>query len=474
VIGGGVSGLGTARALIRLATASGKPAEVSLFESEARLGGRIRTENFQGSIVDLGAESLLARSQETWALLSELGLEEQTVQPGTTSAAIWNGKRLVPIPKGSALGVPPHPWTFDVARAIGVPGALRAGLEPWLRHRRPDPDGPLGPFLRKRVGAAVFTRLVDPLLGGVYAGAATQLSIGAAAPQLLQALDRDPSLLRGLRRGVPTAPTPTSPDRPTFISLRGGLGQLVSALATDLPPGTVQLSSRVTGIHPAQEGRVSLAFAGRPSEEFDGVALALPAPQAAELVSELSGDLQSELRRQEWSSVATVTLSYQERALRAHSIGSGFLVPRSTRRVVTACTFMDQKWPHLKQPGLVLIRVSVGSAQDEGILGMDDTTIISAAHNSLRQMVPIDLRPDNALVQRWRPALPQYRSGQLGWRSKIDAKVSSLRNRVVLTGAAYDGVGIPACLQQATAAAGRLWQLTGAPNSSSNQPSAGN
>ncbi len=460
--------MGAAHALVRLAASAGEVAQVSVFESDAQVGGRIRTEQFQGATVDLGAESLLARSPETWTLLSELGLEGQAVEPGTTSASIWTGKRMVPIPKGSALGIPPHPWSFEVARAIGLPGALRAGLEPWLQHRVPDPDGPLGPFLRDRVGAAVFNRLVDPLLGGVYAGSARQLSIGAVAPQLLQAMDRNDSLLRGLRRVQPPASNPTA--RPSFITLREGLAQLPTALARALPSGSLRLSSRVTRLLPSPGGGVKLALTGLAPEEFDGVAIAIPAPQAADLVSDLSGDLELELRRQEWSSVATVTFSYPEQRFTTPPTGSGFLVARSGHRVVTACTFMDRKWPHLKRPDRILIRVSVGCAGDEGLLGMDDTTIISAAHDSLRRIVPIDGLPEHALVKRWQPALPQYRAGQLAWRRRVDGIAAGLPNRVVLAGAAYDGVGIPACLQRAKSVADRLWEQTRAAITASNLP----
>lgn len=168
--------------------------------------------------------------------------------------------------------------------------------------------------------------------------------------------------------------------------------------------------------------------------------------------------------------MATVTFSYPEQRFTTPLTGSGFLVARSGHRVVTACTFMDRKWPHLKRPDRILIRVSVGCAGDEGLLGMDDTTIISAAHDSLRRIVPIDGLPEHALVKRWQPALPQYRAGQLAWRRRVDGIAAGLPNRVVLAGAAYDGVGIPACLQRAKSVADRLWEQTRAAITASNLP----
>ena len=203
MIGGGVSGLAASLAVARRAASADTPVDLVLLEAEDRLGGRVLTEDFAGVQVDLGPESILARGADTWELLAELGIEAEVVRPETTSAGIWNGRRLVPIPKGFPLSIPPRltwSWRWDVVRAIGLLPALRAGLEPLLKGPVPDPDQALGPFISARLGRAVFRGLVDPLLGGIYAGSAEQLSIGAVAPQLLQALSLDPSLLRGLRR----------------------------------------------------------------------------------------------------------------------------------------------------------------------------------------------------------------------------------------------------------------------------------
>ncbi|MHB1640593.1 MAG: protoporphyrinogen oxidase [Candidatus Dormibacteria bacterium] len=458
IVGGGVSGLAAARALLALGDERGREVEVSLFEASSSVGGRIASDTIAGVAVDLGAESLLAREESVWDLLSSLGLDRQALVPGTTSASLWNGRRMVPIPLGSALGVPPKPWSFQVLRALGISGAVRASLEPWVGHAKPDPDGPLGPFLNQRFGTAVFARLVDPLVGGVYAGSAAQLSIGAVAPQLLRALELDPSLLRGLRRQAAPRPARSAPSRPTFVSFPDGLGSLVEALRKGLPAGAVHLDAPVLEVLPAPlSSGIRLRLDGRADVDCDGVVLAIPAPEAAELVAGTSRELGDELRRQEWASVATVSLVYPESAFSAPLLGSGFLVPRSLRRRVTACTFMDRKWPHLSRPGQVLLRASVGSAGDDSILTRDDTTVISSVHNDLRSMVGISALPTTAVVRRWQPALPQYRAGHLAWRERAAGLAAALPMPVVLAGASYQGVGVAACLQSATAAARELF-----------------
>lgn len=466
VVGGGVSGLMAARTLLARGRELGSAVEVTVFEADQRLGGRVAAGILDGIPVDLGAESLVTRTEVVWSLLGSLGIAQRTALPGTAAASIWNGRRLVPIPRGTALGVPLRPLRRDVVRAIGLPAAVRAAVEPWVTGARPDPDGAIGPLLRARLGSGVFTRLVDPLVGGVYAGSADLLSLGAVAPQLRQALDLDRSLLRGLRRQQARRET-IKDAHPTFVSFEGGLTTLVSALQSALPASSVSLGSRVTGVRPHGRG-VQLSLAGgRGPAPFDGIVLALPAPLAAPILQELSATLAGTLRSQEWASVATVSLSYPESALAKLPAGSGFLVPRSPRRVVTACTFMDRKWPHLRRGDRVLLRASVGSAGDTALLEMDDTTIVSAVHNSLRSMLPISGLPKAAIVRRWQPALPQYRVGQLAWAQNVSEQAASLDTSVVLTGASYSGVGIAACLQHAELAARSLFDRAATPVSSS-------
>ncbi len=457
-MGGGVSGLAAARRLFLLGQEHGREVELTLLEAGPALGGRVTAKAFAGVNLDLGAESLLARSEETWELLSALGIAGQALAPGTTSASIWNGRRLVAIPPGSALGVPSRPWSIPVLRAIGIGGAARASLEPWLGHQRPDPDSALGPFIRQRVGPAVLGHLVDPLVGGVYAGSAAQLSLGAVAPQLLQALERSPSLLRGLRQMPLSNPSRSDSSRPTFVTFPDGLRTLVGALQDTLPAAAIRLQAKVEELLAAPGGGGGrLVVAGAATLDCDGVVLALPAPQAASLVAGIAPGLADTLRQQEWASVATVSLAYPERALPRPLVGSGFLVPRSRRRVVTACTFLDRKWPHLKRPGQVLLRASVGSAGDDSIVTMDDTTVVSMVHNQLRTMLGLTQFPEAALVQRWQPALPQYRAGHMAWRARAAELTARLPVPVVLAGASYQGVGIASCMQSAAASASVLF-----------------
>jgi len=455
VIGAGVSGLAAAAELERLAQRSSVPLSLSVFEASDRPGGKLLTTKFAGAQVDLGAESLLARGPEMEAVIEKLGLASSLVLPATTSASIWNGRKLLAIPKDSVLGVPLYPWRPDVVRAVGLAGAARASLEPWLRRGEPDPDGALGAFVGRRVGKTLFGRLIDPLLGGVYAGPAHQLSSGAVAPQLVAAAQGGGSLLRGLRQAARAEPR--RPGSTPFVSFESGLQQLVDGLVHLIPGNSLHLGRPVTSLAATESSHVRLHIPGESLAEFDGLILAVPAPAAAILLGSLSSEMGPLLRQLEYSSVATVTLAYPDRAISRPLEGSGFLVVRRPRRTVTACTFLDRKWPHLRQPGLTLLRASAGSFGDEWVLALDDTTLVTTIHRELRTILGLTELPVEVRVERWHGALPQYRAGHLRWRDRVAEAAAALPVQLELTGAAFGGVGVAACLQQGATSAQALW-----------------
>ena len=460
VIGAGVSGLAAAAELVRVAEMGSETLSLSVFEASDRPGGKLLTADFAGARVDLGAESLLARGPEIEAVIDRLGLRPSLIRPATTSAGIWNGMKMVAIPKDSVLGVPLFPWRPDVVRAVGWAGAVRASLEPLLGRGEPDPDGSLGAFLGRRVGKTLFGRLVDPLLGGVYAGPAQPLSSGAVAPQLVAAAEGGGSLLRGLRRAARSQPQ--RPGLTPFVSFESGLDQLSSGLAGVVPEGSIHLARTVTRLEAIESNRVRIHLQGAPAAEFEGVILALPAPAAASLLNSLSSEMGALLRQLEYASVATVTLAYPDSALSRPLVGSGFLVARRTRRTLTACTFLDRKWPHLRQPELTILRASVGSFGDEWVLALDDTTLVTSIHRELRTIVGLSQLPIEVRVERWHGALPQYRAGHLKWRERVAEAAARLPLPLEITGAAFGGVGVAACLQEGAKSARSLWSRLGA------------
>jgi oxygen-dependent protoporphyrinogen oxidase len=473
VVGGGITGLAAAFALAGRI----EGADVVVLEAGPRLGGRIRTEPVAGRPLDLGPDGFLARVPDAAELSRELGLGAELVASGTSRALLFLGGRLRPIPPGTLFGVPSSLRALARSGVLSPTGLGRAALDLVLPRRdrafgqrggqwpgadAPDAAGHAGPdragpadvtveeLVGRRLGREVLERLVDPVLGGIHAGPAGPLSVAANAPALLEAARRSPSLIRGVRAVL--APLERAAPSPMFLTLRSGLESLVDRLAWHLRGTGVELrtSSPVSGLVRDGPGFRLLVPDGELAA--DGAVLAVPAPQASSLLSREAPDAAAELAALRHGSVSLASIVLARGALRRFPHASGFLVPRSEGRLLTACTFASTKWPHLAEPGRVVLRASSGRAGDDRHLGLDDAALVEALLAELDEALGIDREPEAVALARFVDAFPQYEQGHLERVARLEAAVRRL-GPLALAGAAYRGVGIPSCIAQGRRAA---------------------
>lgn len=192
VIGGGIAGLAAAHRLV----ATGL--RVTLLEATARLGGKLMTGEVAGVEVDLGAESMLARRPEAVDLAGAVGLAGRLQPPATATASLWTRDALRPMPKGHVMGVPGDPAALG--GVLSPEGLARIAEERELTPTPVGDDVAVGAYVADRLGREVVDRLVEPLLGGVYAGDAYRISMRAAVPQLFEAVKEGGPLLDAVRR----------------------------------------------------------------------------------------------------------------------------------------------------------------------------------------------------------------------------------------------------------------------------------
>ncbi|MGH3980267.1 MAG: protoporphyrinogen oxidase, partial [Pseudonocardiaceae bacterium] len=198
VVGGGISGLAGAH---RLRMMLGPDARITVVEGSRRLGGALRTVELAGVPYDVGAEAFLARRPEATALVHELGLDGELAHPTPAGATVRAGGRTAPLPRHTVMGLPATP--SDVAEVLSERGLARLAAEPTAPLRwEPGSDVAVGELLRARVGDEVVDRLVDPLLGGVYAGRADVLGLRATLPAVATALDEGAPSLRDAAAAV--------------------------------------------------------------------------------------------------------------------------------------------------------------------------------------------------------------------------------------------------------------------------------
>ena len=448
MVGAGISGLAAAQ---RIRTAA-PGVEIVVLESSPRVGGSLELGEVGGVQVDVGAEAMLFRRPEAVELAREVGLGEDLVHPATTAANLWSRGRLQPMPR-TLMGVP-----TDLRALEGVlspKGIARAAMDAVLPPTNiAGHDVSVGNLVEERLGKEVVDRLVEPLLGGVYAGHARQISARAAVPQVVALLDRDRSLVRAAAAATPT-PTPGKPTPPVFAGIRGGVGRLPAALVK-AAAAEVRTGATVRDLAARPDGGWNLVVGDTRNPEvlqFDGVVLATPARATARLLSDVAPRAALDLARIESASVAVVTLAF--RACDVPQVpGSGFLVPPVDGRAVKAATFSFAKWDWVREAGgtgpdaVLVLRCSLGRHREAHALQHSDEELVDIAVRDLTDAVGLSVHPLDSHVQRWGGALPQYEVGHLDRVAAIRAELAQLPGLEVC-GSAYDGLGIPACIATA-------------------------
>ena len=465
IIGGGIAGLAAAYALRDAGVA------VTVLEGSPRLGGKLAVSPVAGIEVDAGAEALLARRPEGIGLLAGLGLDGERRTPGTTSAGIWTRGEIRPLPRRQFMGVPADPADLAGTGLLSPAGVARAEADSGLPADPADgPDASVTERVGARMGREVVDRLVEPLLGGVYACRCEDLSFAATLAPLAAAAPRFPSLGEAVASLLPPAPA-GSPDSapagggpaapappPVFTTLAGGLGTLPPLLAT-ASGAEVRTEATVRELTRTAGGwRLTIGSAHAPQWlDADAVILALPARPASRLLAAASPGAAAALAEISYASMAVITLAYPDAAFPAPPSGSGFLVPAVDGHAIKAVTYSTVKWPHLRDQGagVHLVRCSVGRLGDEAILQRDDDDLAALAAADLATATGVRGAPADVRVTRWGGGLPQYSVGHLGRVERIRSGVAA-QPGLAVCGAAYDGIGIPACIASAGKAADQV------------------
>ncbi|MEU6202173.1 protoporphyrinogen oxidase [Micromonospora musae] len=452
VIGGGIAGLSAA---VRLRDRAPEGTEITVYEQSGTLGGKLRTGELAGQPVEFGAESFLMRDpaggeSAAVALVRRLGLADRIVHPSVGQAALVVDGRLRPVPGGTLVGVP---GDLGAVTTVARPAAAadRDEGRPLLG---PGEDVTVGALVRRRYGDEVVDRLVDPMLGGVYAGRADDLSLVTTMPALARTARVEHTLAGAVRAAQAAAPR--APGVPVFGTLAGGLGTLVEAAARE-SGATIRRDATVRELSPTPTGwRLTVGPTRDPEHvEVDAVVLAVPARPAARLLAGPAPELADVVGRLDYASVALVTLALPQPRLPELS---GLLVPGTEGLLIKASTFFTTKWGHLRRPdGLALVRASVGRYGEETQLQRSDEDLAATVHRELSAVLgtPLPAAIDGH-VQRWGGALPQYAPGHTDRVAAVRTALRAGHPTLALAGAGYDGVGIPVCVRSGETAADEI------------------
>lgn len=460
ILGGGIAGLSAAWTLEK-ARRSGQPIEYSLYEVGDRLGGVIRSEVIDGCVIEGGPDSFLTEKPAAAELCRELGIGDQLLGSNDTERKtyILVRNRLIPLPDGLMFMVPTKLVPTALTPLFSWSTKLRMAREFLFPPEAATGDESVADMTRRHFGQETVDRLVSPLLSGVYGGDASQLSVRAVLPRMVSMELKHRSLTRGMlaaRRSAPAAGKKYGP-RPLFTTLRGGMSQMVEALARELRPDSIHLNTPVQSLRhksdfcPEMKPGCKLTCGWKIETAtgtacVDGVILALPAWVASGLlrpVDRVIGELLAEIP---YSSSVTVNLGYSIDQLGSLPPGFGYLVPATEGRSMLACTFVHTKFAGRMPRDKGVLRCFLGGAGKDSVLDATDDQLTGIVLKELAEILGLRAKPNFVRVVRSRQAMAQYGVGHLERMGFVRDGVAAMPN-LQLAGNAYQGIGVPDCIR---------------------------
>ena len=462
VVGGGIAGLAAAHRLIELNKEKSLDIEVVLLEASARLGGTIATERVGDFLVEAGPDSFITEKPWALRLCARLGLSSRLVSTEAAYQKIYvvHKGRLEPLPEGFFLLAPTRFWPFVQTPLFSLTGKLRMAAEIFLPRGAVNGDESLGAFVRRRFGAEALDRVAQPLVGGIYAADPDKLSLSATMPRFkeMERVHRSVilSMVSEQTRRARNREAGSGARWSLFVTLVGGMQELVDRIASRLPEGCVRLHTPIAGlIRDTDKNLWKVTTRGNESLEVDAVVLATPSFQTAETIGDVASSAADALKQITYASTATVSLAFRQKDFPRPLDSFGFVVPAIESRKIMACTFSSLKYPGRAPEGHVLLRGFVGGSLQPELFQDDDATMEKHVRDELASLLGVVAQPVFSRVWRYPNSMPQYHVGHQTRIQQIEAQLAKFPS-LALAGNAYHGVGIADCVRTGEEAAERI------------------
>ena len=463
IIGAGLAGLVSAYEIRK----ADPEAVIHVFEAEDRIGGKLHTVPFDSGPTDMGAEAYLALRSDATDFFTELGLGDDLVSPSGARSLVYSEGELHGLPAGGVMGIPSS--SAPVADIVSAGTAARIDAEgdapdiDWVVGG----DASVGKLVSERYGAEVTDRIVSALLGGVYSCAAEDLGIRATIPQLAEALDElatagEKVTLSAAVRLCESRRTPRDPGStptPVFATFRHGYAQVYEALA-EKSGADIHLDAFVAGVTRDLRGYHLKGPGVVTDAPYDRLLVTAPAPTTAVLLKDVAPAASAALKSVKLASSVVVGMKFDSDT--GLPDNSGVLVAIGEPGVqAKAFTFSSKKWPHIGERGGALVRASFGRFGDDALVRAEEDLLVDAALDDLQHITGFDGRAaglSEIYVQRWFGGLPRYDETHLATVAAVREGVAGVPGLEV-SGAWAGGVGVPAVIDDARAAAARLVQV---------------
>ncbi|XP_014470084.1 PREDICTED: protoporphyrinogen oxidase isoform X3 [Dinoponera quadriceps] len=459
VLGGGISGLSAAY----YAANEARLASVTLLEASDRVGGWIRSRRSpSGAIFEQGPRTVRPHGpagMNTLDMIDDLQLTHKLIRinashPIAQNRLIYSEQALHMLPmslKGlfKTISLLDRPLVNCLWTDLKAPKVSKE-------------DESIYSFVQRRLGRDIADRLISPIICGVCAGDARQISVNFMMKSLFEAEQKHGSIVKGFlakklkkvfsrsksketkeARAIndATMGRVVQLEKLAIWSLEGGLEQLPLALADNLEKRGVTMETgtkceRLT----FKADRVELSASGD-VREYSRVISSLPAKSLAELLQEQHPELSAELRAIPSVTVAVVNLEYPGDVLPLQAFG--FLIPPEENLPLLGVIFDSCMVPKESATSTVLT-IMMGGAWFEKHFGPNPTEerLLKTAVDGVKDILYITEEPVAHHVAVLRDCIPQHVVGHVQRVKRIHDYISTHNIPLALCGSSYEGVGI--------------------------------
>jgi len=446
IIGGGISGLSLAFFLKERDSS----ADITLFESDKRPGGKIWTDRADGFLCEWGVNGFLDNRPKTLELAGRISLEPLRSNDASRKRYIFSDGRLHRLPES--------PPAFLMSSLLTLPGKLRVMAEPFIKGNAKDEES-LAEFARRRLGVEAYEKLIDPMASGIYAGNPETLSLRACFSKVYDLEKNYGGLIRGMIRLQKERKRQGSGEKVgagpggVLTSFHEGMGILVRSLVDRLG-GRIRLGYKAVSVDRKGKGYV-ISFSDGSSFEADCVIIASPAYAAADMTRNLDRKLSALAAEIPYPSLSVACLGYKKERISADLNAFGYLIPSREKRKILGTLFDSSIFPNRAPEGHVLLRIMVGGARASDLAMENDQKLLDIIRTELSVTAGIDAAPDFIRIYRHEMAIPQYTVGHIERLRNIEAILGKYPG-LYLAGNAYRGIGVNDCIENSAKLAEKI------------------
>lgn len=456
IIGAGISGLSTAYTIERLAGEAGLDVEVTVFEREARTGGKIWSIKEEGYLCEWGPNGFLDSKPMTLELCDHLGIQNRLERSNDNARKrfIYSGGILNRLPENGPM--------FLKSKLISWPGKIRLAQE-FIKPKRNDGvDETLAEFARRRLGAEALDKLIGPMVSGIFAGNPETMSVKSCFPRIHELEQVYGGLLKAMvkmakqkRAEVKAGKQVASAAGPAGVltSFVDGIQELTDGTVKELK-GKVQTGCAVTGLK-AIDGGWELRLADGSNYDANVVVSAAPAHVLKELTWSLDGELSELLDGIPYAPMNVICFGYEQGKVERDLDGFGYLIPKKEGCEILGTLWDSSIFPSRAPEGHVMLRSMMGGATNPAAVDLSDAEVKERTMAELKKIMGINAEPDFVRIFRHKRAIPQYVVGHAERLTAIDERLKSHAG-LVLTGNAFSGIGLNDCVNAANKAGAQV------------------